>query len=116
MVKRCVATDCSNMYKDGVSLFQFPRDLALRKQWTKRCKGLVPIGKGQVITPFCAVSISQTTPLKKTQLLQQDLGLKNEGVSSHMLYQLGLGNIAILSPIRNIGVCNINIANIFTCP
>ena len=34
MVKRCVATGCSNTYKDGVSLFQFPRDPALRKQWT----------------------------------------------------------------------------------
>ena len=53
----------------------------------RRCKGLVPIGKGQAITPFCAVSISQTTALKKTQLLQQDLGSKNEGVSSQMLYQ-----------------------------
>ena len=35
MIKRCVATGCSNTYKDGVSLFQFPRDPALRKQWTK---------------------------------------------------------------------------------
>ena len=29
--------------------------------------------------------------------------------------RLGLGNIAILSPLCNIRVCNINIANIFTC-
>ena len=28
---------------------------------------------------------------------------------------LELGNIAILSPLCNIRVCNINIANIFTC-
>ena len=45
------------------------------------------IGKGQAITPFCAVNISQTTALKKTQLLLQDLGSKNEGISSQMLYQ-----------------------------
>ena len=35
MVKRCVATGCSNTYKDGISLYTFPRDPALRKQWTK---------------------------------------------------------------------------------
>ena len=35
MVKRCVAAGCSNTYSDGVSLFQFPRDPALRAQWTK---------------------------------------------------------------------------------
>ena len=35
MVKRCVATGYSNTYKDGISLLQFPRDPALRKQWTK---------------------------------------------------------------------------------
>ena len=33
MVKHCVATGCSN--KDGVSLYTFPRDPPLRKQWTK---------------------------------------------------------------------------------
>ena len=31
------------------------------------------------------------------------------------VYHVGLGNIAILSPLCNIRVCNINIANIFTC-
>ena len=35
MVKRCVAAGCSNTYKDGDSLFQFPHDEVLRKQWTK---------------------------------------------------------------------------------
>ena len=35
MVKRCVAAGCSNTNSDGVSLFQFPRDPALRTQWTK---------------------------------------------------------------------------------
>ena len=54
----------------------------------RKCKGLVPIGKGQAITPFCAVSISQTTAcFEEDTALQQDLGLKNEGVSSQMLYQ-----------------------------
>lgn len=35
MVKRCVAAGCSNTHSDGVSLFQFPRDPALRIQWIK---------------------------------------------------------------------------------
>ena len=35
MVKRCVAAGCSNTNSDGVSLFQFPRDPALRMQWTR---------------------------------------------------------------------------------
>ena len=82
MVQRCVATGCSNTYKDGSSFHATQR---CGSSGLRRCKGLVPIGKGQAITPFCAVSISQTTALKKTQLLQQDLGSKNEGVSSQML-------------------------------
>ena len=36
MVKRCVAATCSKTYADNVSLFQFPRDLALKRQWTKQ--------------------------------------------------------------------------------
>ena len=35
MVKRCVAAGCSNTNSDGVSLFQFPQDLAFCAQWTK---------------------------------------------------------------------------------
>ena len=35
MVKRCGTVGCSNMYKDGVSLFQAPHDEVLHKQWTK---------------------------------------------------------------------------------
>ena len=35
MVKRCIAVGCSNTYSDGVSLFQFLRDPAIRAQWTK---------------------------------------------------------------------------------
>ena len=35
MIKCCVAAGCSNTYKDGVSLFQFPHDAVLQKQWTK---------------------------------------------------------------------------------
>ena len=35
MVKRCAATGCSNTNSNGISLFQFPRDSALRTQWTK---------------------------------------------------------------------------------
>ena len=35
MVKCCVAAGCSNTNSDGVSLFQFPQDTALRMQWTR---------------------------------------------------------------------------------
>ena len=34
MVGWCVAASCSNTTKDGVSLYQFPGDPILRKQWT----------------------------------------------------------------------------------
>ena len=36
MGKRCVAAGCSNTNGDGVSLFRFPRDPALRAQWNKQ--------------------------------------------------------------------------------
>ena len=36
MVKRCVAAGCSNTHSQNVSLFQFPRDPVLRRQWVKQ--------------------------------------------------------------------------------
>ena len=36
MVKRCVATACSKMYADNVSLCKFPRDNVIKWQWTKQ--------------------------------------------------------------------------------
>ena len=36
MVKRCVAFGCSNTYKDGVSLFLFPKDPMLSKKWAQQ--------------------------------------------------------------------------------
>ena len=36
MVKRCVATGCSNTHADGVSLFSFPRNPSLRARWNKQ--------------------------------------------------------------------------------
>uniref|UniRef100_A0A1X7VK94 THAP-type domain-containing protein n=1 Tax=Amphimedon queenslandica TaxID=400682 RepID=A0A1X7VK94_AMPQE len=34
MGKRCTAASCSNTHKDGVSLFTFPTDVALKIKWT----------------------------------------------------------------------------------
>ena len=36
MVNRCVAGDCSNTARPGVSLYKFPKDSALRRQWKKQ--------------------------------------------------------------------------------
>ena len=36
MVKRCVAAGCSNTNADGVSLYNFLKDEALRSQWIKQ--------------------------------------------------------------------------------
>ena len=38
MVKRCIAAGCSNTYKDGVSLFLFPKDPQMRKKWADQVK------------------------------------------------------------------------------
>lgn len=38
MVKRCVAAGCSKTYKDGVSLFLFPKDPQMRKKWADQVK------------------------------------------------------------------------------
>ena len=62
MVKCCVAASCSNTYKDGVSLFQFPRDAVLPgSSGLRKFKRLAPNGRGQAIVPFYAVNISQAT-------------------------------------------------------
>ena len=36
MVNRCVAAGCSNTASDHVSLFKFPKDPVLRRQWEKQ--------------------------------------------------------------------------------
>ena len=36
MVKRCVVGGCSNTNQEEVSLFKFPRDANIRKQWAKQ--------------------------------------------------------------------------------
>ena len=38
MVNYCVAFGCNNSYKDGVSLFKFPKDPNLREAWVKQVK------------------------------------------------------------------------------
>ena len=38
MVKTCVAAGCSNTYKEGVSLFHFPKDSVMRKKWADQVK------------------------------------------------------------------------------
>ena len=38
MGKRCVAAGCSLTHKDGVHLYGFPKDPALRKQWAMQVK------------------------------------------------------------------------------
>ena len=38
MVQRCVAAGCSNTHKDGFSLFRFPKDPKLRKQWADQVR------------------------------------------------------------------------------
>ena len=38
MVKHCVVAGCSNTYKDGVSLFLFPKDEELQKKWAQQVK------------------------------------------------------------------------------
>ena len=36
MGKRCVVAGCSNTHKDGVSLFKFPSDKKLRREWIRQ--------------------------------------------------------------------------------
>ena len=69
MGKRCVAAGCSNMNGDGVSLFRFPRDPALRAQWNKQVQRTPePIGRVQLSIPSFVASILQANALKRTPL------------------------------------------------
>ena len=56
MVKHCMAAGCSNIHKDGVSLFMFPKDFpkdpALRRQLTKQ----VQKTRAQWSSPTCSVA------------------------------------------------------------
>lgn len=52
MVRTCVAAGCSNTNRDGVSLFQFPKDKILRKRWADQVKGTETNGTQQ-ITQYC---------------------------------------------------------------
>ena len=36
MVKRCVAAGCSNTYNENVSMFHFPKESVLRREWVKQ--------------------------------------------------------------------------------
>ena len=102
MVKHCVlrvvltrirmVSVCSSFHA-----MQYCESSGLRK-----FKRLAPNGRGLAIVPFYAVNISQMTALKKTQLLQQDLGLKNEDVLSQMLYQLCSIGICHIPPPKQI--------------
>ena len=38
MVQSCVAFGCSNSYKDGVSMFKFPKDPKLCQKWEQQVK------------------------------------------------------------------------------
>ena len=38
MVCRCVAAGCSHTFKDGVSLYKFPKDSGLRKKWVDQVR------------------------------------------------------------------------------
>ena len=46
MGKKCVAAGCSNKHSDGVSLFLFPADENLRRQWTKQVQRTRACWKG----------------------------------------------------------------------
>ena len=92
MVKRCVAAGCSNTYKDGVSLFQFPRDAVLEKQWTKEVQKTRAKWQGPSDSSvLCSEHFTNDCFEEDT-----DLGSKNEDVLSQMLYQL-----------CSIGICHI---------
>ena len=34
MGRRCIVAGCSNTTRNGVSLYKFPREVQMRKQWT----------------------------------------------------------------------------------
>ena len=46
MGKKCVVAGCSNKHSDGVSLFLFPADENLRRQWTKQVQRTRACWKG----------------------------------------------------------------------
>ena len=79
MVKRCVAANCSNSHKEGVSLFQFPKNPELRKKWIKqvqrtRAKWSGPGSEGAVL---CSDHFEREC-FEPSSLLAQSMGIKKK--------------------------------------
>ncbi|KAF3847117.1 hypothetical protein F7725_020145 [Dissostichus mawsoni] len=72
MPSRCVAANCSNTNKDGVSLFKFSKELSLRSQWTAQVQrtrqGWSPSTSSVLCSAHFTESCFDNKPLLKESL------------------------------------------------
>ena len=57
-VNRCIAAGSSNTHKDGVSLFLFPKDAAMRKNWADQVKQCALFKAGLFKKNACCITLS----------------------------------------------------------
>ena len=80
MVKRCIAAGCSNTHKDGVSLFQFPRDHQLRQKWIKQVQRTRAgwSGPGSVAGSVLCSAHFEKSCFEPSCLISQSVGIKKK--------------------------------------
>ena len=71
MPTRCVAAKCSNTHQDGVSLFLFPSDDALRKEWVRQIKRTRDYWKGpSKSSVLCSAQSGMAYDTQNTNMLK----------------------------------------------
>ena len=75
MVNRCVAGGCSNTLRPGVSLYKFPKDPVLRKQWEKQVQRTRAKWKATETSFLCSEHFTEDC-FEVTAALESQFGIK----------------------------------------
>ena len=70
MVNPCVAGGYSNTAHPGVSLYKFPKNPTLRRQWEKQVRGHGRNGRQQKVRFFVASILCRIASMRERNLLQ----------------------------------------------
>ena len=79
MPHRCVAGECSNMRKDGVSLHKWPEDLNVAKQWTKAVKNTRSDFFNPATDHICSAHFTADS-FEDQSVIAKSLGLKMKNI------------------------------------
>ena len=75
MVNRCVAGGCSNTPRPGISLYKFPKDPTLRKQWERQVQTTRAKWKATETSYLCSEHFTEDC-FEVTGALESQFGIK----------------------------------------